>query len=389
MTVHEIATDPHFDPYDTAMEPGIAATYARQEARGITEPYRPLTSAETAAKLDGFFAKKKPGYRTERIRRVAGGASKEMFLFDLVDATGSDRKGYVLRVDPPRSIAESCRLRESEMVNAIGNTVAVPPAPWVDIDAELFPTSSLIQEMAEGIAHGLDHPQDPDHPGYGGRLRPRLAEQYMDNFAKLHSFDWSQADLPDFQVPDQDPRQAALWQVNWWAHAWRTDAVTPSPAMAAAELWLRENLPETSELVVVHGDFRSTNYLFDPDDGTVNAVLDWECVHIGDFHEDLGETMPEFFGLPGPGGEFYVSGLMNRETFIAEYERHTGRVVDRKILHFYEVLACFKCAGVCLASGLRAARDEQNHQEAFLTLLGSIGHVFEKDLAELILSATE
>jgi len=62
--------------------------------------------------------------------------------------------------------------------------------------------------------------------------------------------------------------------------------------MTLAEQWMRDRLPETDDLVLLHGDYRVGNFLFDAESGQFNAVLDWELAHIGDFHEDLGWFHP-------------------------------------------------------------------------------------------------
>lgn len=37
---------------------------------------------------------------------------------------------------------------------------------------------------------------------------------------------------------------------------------------------------------LVHGDYRTGNFL--EQGGRITAILDWELVHLGDPHEDLG-----------------------------------------------------------------------------------------------------
>jgi hypothetical protein len=60
--------------------------------------------------------------RAQGVRRMGGSASKEQFLFDLVDpATGtSDR--LVLRMDPLEGIVETCRAREAQLLKGYGDS---------------------------------------------------------------------------------------------------------------------------------------------------------------------------------------------------------------------------------------------------------------------------
>lgn len=372
------------DPWTTAMEPGIAAVFERRDARERGGRHRIRSIGEVTEALQAYFDLHAAGASPTGVRRVAGGASKEMFRFDLVGRDG-DRSGYVLRMDPPLSAVESCRAREAEVCNALGAAVPVPRVPWVDGDGGLLGAPALIMELAAGSNQADDAIRKMDGLGFAtdGELKRVLSRQFVDNLAAIHAFDWRTAELPSFQAPVGDPYQAARWQVNWWSHVWRSDAVLHMPAMAAVEVWLRANLPVCTDPVVVHGDYRSGNYFFDPADGRVTAIIDWEAAHLGDFHEDLGETMPRAFGSMSERG-LLVSGLMSREDFLLAYEQRSGRTVDLATLHFYEVLAGYKCVALCLAAALRAAVEQQNHQDVHQTFLVSAGHAFAEELFELI-----
>jgi aminoglycoside phosphotransferase (APT) family kinase protein len=59
-----------------------------------------------------------------------------------------------------------------------------------------------------------------------------------------------------------------------------------SPIFDLIFAWLKERMVDRPASSIVHGDFRSGNFLVAPD-GLV-AVLDWELAHLGDPHEDLG-----------------------------------------------------------------------------------------------------
>src|SRR3546814_3708765 len=133
----------------------------------------------------------------------------------------------------------------------------------------------------------------------------------------------------------------------------RTDTLFPSttlfrsdidegearPVIALAVQWLADTWPDASELVVLHGDYRTGNYLFDEDSGEITALLDWELARIGDFHEDLGCVLMQIFGAFDGDGAFRASDLFEREEFIIEYERRSGRTVNRRTLHSYDVMA--------------------------------------------------
>lgn len=194
--------------------------------------------------------------------------------------------------------------------------------------------------------------------------------------------------MPHFASPASHPRQAALWQVNWWSRIWREDQVDPYPLITLAERWMRERLPATprdsDDLVLVHGDFRTGNFLFDPESGQFTAVLDWELAHIGDFHEDLGWILQRLFAGPAEDGSALACNLIQRDELIRQYQEATGRTVDPRRLAFYEVLAAYKCAVMNLGTGYSAALRGHNHQDVLLSFLSPVGHVFLDEMAAIM-----
>src|SRR5947208_9125553 len=85
----------------------------------------------------------------------------------------------------------------------------------------------------------------------------------------------------------------------------------PYPVAHAAIRWLRRHPPQPArKLSLVHGDYRTGNFLYSPD-GEIKAILDWEMAHVGDPLEDLAWSMdplwcwtsPELAGRLLPHGE--------------------------------------------------------------------------------------
>jgi aminoglycoside phosphotransferase (APT) family kinase protein len=159
--------------------------------------------------------------------------------------------------------------------------------------------------------------------------------------------------------------------------------VEERPVYSLATKWLTDNLPECRDPVLTHGDYRTGNFLFDEESGRITAVLDWELARIGDFHEDLAWFLMEACGTYEQG-QFRAGDLYGREEFITAYERGSGRMVDRRTLHYYEVLTMFKAYTIDMASGLAAARHHHNHQEVLLTYLGALGPVWAGELCRLL-----
>ncbi|WP_164158333.1 phosphotransferase, partial [Sandarakinorhabdus rubra] len=99
------------------------------------------------------------------------------------------------------------------------------------------------------------------------------------------------------------PTDAAPARLAHWRRAFDADAFRPEPLVEAAFQWLATHLPPPPQRVsIVHGDFRSGNFLHDGA-GRLLAILDWEMVHAGDAHEDLAwacdPLWSNFSGRPG------------------------------------------------------------------------------------------
>jgi aminoglycoside phosphotransferase (APT) family kinase protein len=135
--------------------------------------------------------------------------------------------------------------------------------------------------------------------------------------------------------------------------------------------WLRERAPVCETPVLLHGDYRLGNFMFDEDTLEMTAVLDWELAHIGDFHEDVAYALEPLFCSRDAQGKPLVASMMQADDYLDGYAKRSGRVIDPEVLLWYQVLICFKGSLMNFASGVRAARDGTNHQSAFLGFIAA------------------
>jgi len=356
----------------------------RRRANRSLPPYRAALTEEISAILANFFAVEWPGSIVRDVRRVGGGASKEQFFFKL--GHGDQEERFLLRMDPRSAITETDREREFVLIRAMQGIVPVPEPVWIDNDAQHFPQSAAILRVVPGVTKPADAGVKVSGLGtyLGPKLRDRLKEPFLDFLVAIHAFDWRANPLPGFEVPDADPKQAARWAYNYWRELWEVDEGEARPVMALATQWLADEMPDTADLVMLHGDYRTGNYLFEEESGEITALLDWELARIGDFHEDLGWVLMEIFGSFDADGTFRASDLFEREEFIREYERRSGRTVNRRTLHYYDVMSSWKCNVIVAANGLAAARSQHNHQDVLLTFLSSTTPMFANDLVRLL-----
>lgn len=157
-----------------------------------------------------------------------------------------------------------------------------------------------------------------------------------------------------FEVPELD----RCWDVvlSYWEGVIDEDELTPHPIIRAAIRRLRRNPPPPpKKIAVVHGDYRTGNFLFDGT-GTVRAILDWEMCHLGDPLEDLAWALSPLWGWPDankPGK------LIARDKAIGIWEETSGLKVDADALRWWEIYACIKGLAIWISSS-REYHDGKN-----------------------------
>ena len=85
---------------------------------------------------------------------LSGGASKLQMAFTLEwhrPGVGFEKTPMVLRMEPAESIVATSRLREFQLIKAVGGTVPVPPVFWCDEDGVHLPYPALIYGFATGV----------------------------------------------------------------------------------------------------------------------------------------------------------------------------------------------------------------------------------------------
>lgn len=126
----------------------------------------------------------------------------------------------------------------------------------------------------------------------------------------------------------------------------RQQMLEPQPALELAIAWLRAHQPVAQKVTLVHGDYRTGNFLVDGD--RITGVLDWEMVHLGDPLEDVAWACLRAWRW---AGDARIGGLMPRQEFYQRYEEASGLKVDPESIRFWEVLGNLKAAVIFLTGG--------------------------------------
>lgn len=272
------------------------------------------------------------------LRRLSGGATQELWRFDLV--TGATLTPAILRRAPcGRRVSETAVGLEIEATliqAAEAAGVPVPPVRYV-----LRPEDGLGHGFVMGFVEGET---------LGGRIvkgeafaaiRPQLARQCGQILARIHALD--PAAFPSLK------RSTPQGLVAQWFEAYRATA-WPRPVFELAFRWLGQHCPPPPKKPrLVHGDFRNGNLMFGQDG--LRAVLDWELTHVGDPMEDLGWICVNSWRFGRV--DKIVGGFGDLADLFAGYEDSGGAPVDRAAAKWWEVFGSLKWGVMC--SGMSKA----------------------------------
>jgi aminoglycoside phosphotransferase (APT) family kinase protein len=358
-----------------------ACLRARAERREQT--YRVADARELRAPLEAWLGEIAGApVKVDALERAPGGASKENFFFALAQPSGTSQ--MLLRLDPGESIVETHRLREFQVLRAVEGAAPVPRVHAVDPDGVRLGRPSLVMARVQGRTQ----PEAGSRPsgvgiGFEPTLRATLADDFLAALVGIHAVDWRARDLGAFDVPRAGTREAAGWSLAWWERVYAEDAVEAQPVIALGAEWLRANLPDAERIAIVHGDYRSGNFLYD-DTGRITAILDWELAHLGDPHEDLGWVVNDLFSVRDTADGRLACGLLPREEMLARYEAAVGWKIDHTRLRFYEIFNNYKLAVCAHTTALRIARGRATHLAASMALIHAFAHRYVAELARAL-----
>jgi len=311
----------------------------------------------------------------ERLARQSGGASRQTWSFDAVVA--GTRHELILRRDPP-SLADGKGEAERSAALDRSTEFHVLRAAWQagvrapEVLFELRPDDGLgeafVMRRIGGTAIARKLLRDPPYE----TARRKIAGQLGEILARIHAVDPA-------NLPPLDRREAADHIAGLRGLLDRLG--TSQPVFELALSWLdRRRPPRTDRPVLVHGDYRTGNYL--ADESGVTAILDWEGAHLGDPIEDLGWLCVKswrFGAIDKPAG-----GFGSRETLWRAYEQAGGGKVDPARAHWWEVFGTVRWGIICHTQAWKHLSGAQKSME--LASIGRRAVETEVDLLQLLKS---
>jgi len=292
------------------------------------------------------------GVVISNLRQIPGGASRETWSFDAHwrENGRESARGFVMRRDPDASLLVTDRDVEFRVMDAVAaHGVPAPKMYWLERDGSLLDRPFFVMERIDGCETSPTKVlMEP--PFFA--VRHRLAQQFVDVLARIHTLDWEAGGL-DFLGAPASEADCAITEIEKWEAVVDRDALEPEPVLRAAFRWLRRNLPPPAQrIVLVHADFRTGNLLCS-EEGEIRGVLDWEMTHLGDPMEDIAwASIRPWRWL----GDEQISGLMDRGEFYHAYESASGFTVSEDAVRFWEVLGNLKLAAIFI-TGARSFCD--------------------------------
>lgn len=297
--------------------------------------------------------------RVERMQRLGGGAIQENYALDvkLADGPFVGRHTWVLRTDAPSRLPISLgRAQEfAVLASAWKAGMRVPEPLWLHRDNGEVGKDFYVMKRIAGSASGREIVRAERTV----EQRAALLGQLGASLAALHSVTPAKVDFPFLTVPQSHP---ALRRIADYRRL-LDDLGRPQPALEWAMRWLEVHAPEATPVCLVHGDFRTGNYMVEGNDLT--GVLDWEFADWSTADEDIGWLCARDWRFGALNRE--AGGLGPVDDLLAGYTQAGGRTIDRSSLPYWRAMGSLRWAVIALLQVQRHLSGEQPSLELALT----------------------
>ena len=308
-------------------------------------------------RLAAYVAPRLHGARDLRVTdlvRIHGGASRETsrFVLRYTQEGAAVERRLILRRDPPGSLIDTDRRIEFAAYQAFhGTAVPVPEALWLEEDEAHLDHPFFVMEELSGLEAS---PQALLAPPYDA-FAEHMGRQKWTILGEISRADPEALGLVGAMEPVALDK---AWdrELTHWETILDADEREPQPIIRAVIRRLRASPPPPAQkLSVVHADYRTGNFLVDPQ-GDIRGILDWEMAHLGDPLEDLAWGINPVWRW---ARDERVGGLLPRADAIALWEKASGLQADPQALLWWELFSCVKGQGIWV-SGSREYSEGAN-----------------------------
>jgi aminoglycoside phosphotransferase (APT) family kinase protein len=256
-----------------------------------------------------------------------------------------------------------------------GSGVPVPEVFWLEEDpgplgAPFFALAEITGCETSGSLFATSAYRD---------ARAAIAQDKWSILGRLARLDPDELGLTGL-LPCPAPDEVWRRELDFWEAMVEDNRQGPQPITSATIRHLRRNPPPPpARLAIVHGDFRTGNFLFAAD-GRVHGILDWEMAHLGDPLEDLAYSLSRQWAM---GNGDLRGNLAPLDQAIAHWEQASGMRADPQALHWWRLFSTVKCQGLW-ASGAAGWRSGLNRDMVMVMAAWSCGATHEREALELM-----
>jgi streptomycin 6-kinase len=316
------------------------------------------------------LAKRWPGATLVALRPLDGGRSGVTLIGELA---GAEVDSVVIKAAPEGRppVGRHDVLRQARVLTAVATTpgVIVPEVLARGTEpVHFYAMTRLVGEAVEPVLDAATVRLEPD-------LVTRRAIAAAKMLASLHAV----RRIPAPPGPGEEPAADLAAEVRRWRST--ADAADPDILVGGRHLaaLLEKAMPdEPVEPVLVHGDYRLGNIVFDGARPT--GLIDWEIWGRTDPGVDLGWFLAFCDAGLFPGIGAPVAGLPTAPELFACYRDAGGRPVAN--LSWYEAFGCFKMAAI-MAHNLRRHREGRRIDPFQEKLPPTIARLVEAGTAKL------
>jgi aminoglycoside phosphotransferase (APT) family kinase protein len=253
---------------------------------------------------------------------------------------------WVLRRSGSGQVRSGGMKREYTVLRALeGSDVPHPRPIALCEDPDVLGTPFMLMEFVSGFK-GLPDSFPPEFRSPA--VHRQMALDFIATLGKIHRVAWRDCGLEGFGRPDSFLDR----QVDRWLRQLDTYRDRALPFLELIVAWLRENVPSTRSVGLMHGDYSGGNVFFAPDlPARIAAVLDWENCTIGDPLLDLASVVREWPEGGTPDVQLFegehrrihqLPGIPGRTEMLEVWSAVSGRPVPD--LAYYDVLSRFRVA---------------------------------------------
>ncbi|KHO19387.1 phosphotransferase family protein [Mycolicibacterium setense] len=238
---------------------------------------------------------------------------------------------------------------QSTVMRALADVLPVATGVEFEPDPSILGVPFLVMDFIDG-AVPVEVPPCTTEGFYAvaaPEFRRTVIQSGLDALARLHTAPWRESGLSmldDGSSPPGAQRQLHLWeaQLRQGLRGRRADVFDRTSEV------LHSTMPSASDdVVLLWGDARPGNIIWDRTAGTPLCLTDFEGVAVGERELDLGWWLMADRWMHEGSDVARLDGEPTRAEQVAHYERSAGTSVRE--LHWYELFAAYRFASTVVS----------------------------------------